>query len=205
MHVLIFILSLILFIGLVVVHEWGHFFAARTSGIEAEEFGLGLPPRLRGWRLKSGMILSLNWLPVGGFVKLRGEHDSDSRPGSFGAASLLAKTKVMLAGVFMNLVAGLVILTVLALVGMPKVLTKDAIGEDQFSVASDTKITRQAVSVGEILPGSPADKAGLDGTDIINEVDGQHQQLKIKTTEDLHNATQSYDGQTVCLRLSRAG
>lgn len=204
MHVLIFILSLVLFIGLVLVHEWGHFIVARRNGIEAEEFGLGLPPRAMGRKLSSGMILSLNWLPIGGFVKLRGEHDSDKRPGSFGAASLGAKAKVMLAGVFMNLIVGLVLLTILALVGMPKVLTKDSVGQDQFTVGSDTKISRQAVSAGDILASSPAAKAGLRGTDIIKEVDGPGSDITIKTTSDLHAATQHFAGQNVTLKISRA-
>lgn len=205
MHVLIFILSLVLFIGLVLVHEWGHFIVARRNGVEAEEFGLGFPPRAAGKKLKSGMILSLNWLPIGGFVKLKGEHDNDERTGSFGAASLGAKARILLAGVGMNLAAGLVLLTILALVGMPKILTADSIGQDQFTVASDTKISRQAVSAGDILQGSPADKAGLRGTDIIKEVDGSGGQVAIKTTAQLHDVTARFAGQTVTLKIDRTG
>src|SRR5579862_339318 len=168
MHVLIFVLSLILFIGLVVVHEWGHYLAAIRSGVEVEEFGIGFPPRAFYKKLKNGVTLSLNWLPLGGFVKMKGEHDSDDRPGSFGAATLRNKVRIMLAGVIMNLMVGLAMLTVLALVGMPKILTKDNVGVDQFSVSGDTKIIRQSVNVGQILPGSPAALAGLRSTDIIN-------------------------------------
>jgi regulator of sigma E protease len=88
MQVLLFIFGLILFTGLVIAHEWGHYIVARRNGVKAEEFGLGLPPRAIGKKLKSGMIISLNWLPIGGFVKLKGENDSDKRKGSFGSASL---------------------------------------------------------------------------------------------------------------------
>jgi regulator of sigma E protease len=145
MQIFLFTVAILLFIGLVLVHEWGHYIAARRNGVDVEEYGLGFPPRAWGKKLKNGMILSLNWLPLGGFVKLKGEYDADTRKGSFGAASLSAKTKILLAGVTMNLLVGLGLLTILALVGMPKLLDKDTIGEDQFTVASDngTTVTKE--------------------------------------------------------------
>jgi regulator of sigma E protease len=155
MQVFLFIVAILLFIGLVLVHEWGHYIAARRNGVDVEEYGLGFPPRAWGKKLKSGMILSLNWLPLGGFVKLKGEYDSDTRKGSFGAASLWAKSKIMLAGVTMNLLVGLGILTILALTGMPKLLDKDSVGEDQFTVKSDTKVISQQVRAGMVQDNSP--------------------------------------------------
>src|ERR1700690_544058 len=122
MQILLFALAIVLFIGLIIVHEFGHYLVARRNGVEIEEFGLGIPPRAWSKKLKNGVLFSLNWLPLGGFVKLKGEHDSDSHRGSFGAASLGAKTKIMLAGVFMNLIFGLLLLTILAATGMPKLL-----------------------------------------------------------------------------------
>src|ERR1700688_301697 len=104
MQILLFALALFLFVGLVLIHEWGHFIVARRGGVDVEEFGLGFPPRALKKKLKSGMILSLNWLPLGGFVKLKGEHDFDTRRGSFGAASVGVKTRILLAGVTMNLI-----------------------------------------------------------------------------------------------------
>src|SRR5690349_6712574 len=134
MAVLLLILGLILFVGLVVLHEFGHFLAARRNGVVVEEFGIGFPPRAWKRQTNKGFIFSLNWLPIGGFVKLKGENDAASEPGSFGAARFSTKTKIMLAGVAMNLVAAFVIFTVLAFVGMPQLL------ENQFSVKRDTKV-----------------------------------------------------------------
>ncbi len=188
-----------MFAGLVIVHEWGHFFVARRNGVKAEEFGLGIPPRAWGKKLKSGMIISLNWLPIGGFVKLKGENDSDTRSGSFGAASLLAKTKIILAGVFMNLITGLVLLTILALVGMPKLLTQDSVGQDQFTVASDTKVSHQDLIAGYIQPGSPADKIGLSSRDIILQVKNGSDVRSIKNVQQLHDATHDFAGQAIQL------
>jgi len=199
MQVVLFILSVLLFIGLVLVHEWGHYIAARRNGVDVEEYGLGFPPRAWGKKLKSGMVLSINWLPLGGFVKLKGEHDSDTKKGTFGAASLGAKTKILLAGVFMNLVVGLALLTILALVGMPKLLDKDTIGEDQFTVASDTKIVSQQVRAGTVQDNSPASKIGLSGNDVILSVANGNDVRKTKTIQQLHDATTDFAGKTVAV------
>ena len=138
MSILLLVLGLILFVGLVVVHEFGHFLVARRGGVKVEEFGIGFPPIIWQKNMKSGFKLSVNLLPLGGFVRLKGEHDSDKTPGSFGAASLITKTKIMLAGVAMNLAAAFVIFTLLALTGMPTLFDK------QFTVQSDT--TGKAIS-----------------------------------------------------------
>ena len=87
MSVTLLILGLILFIGLVVVHEFGHFIAARRNGVDVEEFGIFFPPTLFRRKTKGGWDFTINALPLGGFVKLKGEHDSDTEKGSFGAAS----------------------------------------------------------------------------------------------------------------------
>jgi regulator of sigma E protease len=205
MHILVFAIGILLFISLVLVHEWGHFIMARRNGVDVEEFGLGFPPRAWGKKLKSGMMLSVNYLPLGGFVKMKGENDSDERKGSFGSASLGAKTKIMLAGVTMNLLAGLFILTILALIGMPKLLTQDNVGQDQFTVASDTKVTHQEVLVGPIQPGSPAQKAGLKSTDELVSVSYGAQSRPVKSPLQIHNATLAFAGKKVAVNYKRAG
>jgi regulator of sigma E protease len=205
MQIFLSVLAFVLFISLVLVHEWGHFIMARRNGVFVEEFGLGFPPRVLGRKLKSGMMLSLNLLPLGGFVRMRGEHDYDTRKGSFGAASLGAKTRIMLAGVTMNLLAGLALLTVLALIGMPKLITKDNVGQDQFMVASDTKITQQAVMAGYVQPGSPADKIGLHSTDKILSISSNGQIKRVNDLEALHDATTGFAGKLVTVTYERHG
>jgi regulator of sigma E protease len=205
MQFLIFAIGILLFISLVLVHEWGHFIMARRNGVDVEEFGLGFPPRAWSKKLKSGMRLSLNVLPLGGFVKMKGEHDYDTRKGSFGAASLGAKTKILLAGVTMNLVTGLVLLTVLAWIGMPKLINQDNSGQDQFTVKSDTMFVSQQVLAGGIQPGSPAAKAGLKGTDKLISISGQSHTYGVSTPEQIHNATQDLAGQSVIITYQRHG
>jgi regulator of sigma E protease len=205
MQVFLFIVAILLFIGLVLVHEWGHYIAARRNGVDVEEYGLGFPPRAWGKKLKSGMILSLNWLPLGGFVKLKGEYDSDTRKGSFGAASLWAKSKIMLAGVTMNLLVGLGILTILALTGMPKLLDKDSVGEDQYTVASDTKVISQQVRAGMVQDNSPASKIGMVGRDVVVSIASGSDVRYVKTSEQLHNATHDFAGKTVVVTYKHNG
>jgi regulator of sigma E protease len=155
MSLFLLILGVLLFIGLVVVHEWGHFIAARRNGVKVEEFGIFFPPRLFKKKTKGGWDFTINLLPLGGFVRLKGEHDTDTEKGSFGAASLRAKTKIMAAGVVMNLVVAIVLFTALAALGMPKLV------ENQFTVKSDTKTTSSKVLVTYVEPDSPASEAGL--------------------------------------------
>ncbi len=161
---ILFITGILLFIGLVVVHELGHFWAARRNGVEIEEFGIFFPPRLWKKKMKNGWDFTINLLPLGGFVKLKGETDSDKRPGSFGAASDWAKAKIMLAGVGVNLVAALLLFTLLALIGMPKLI------DNQFTIASDTHVIHKEVIISYVEPGSPAEKAGLKDQDKITGI-----------------------------------
>lgn len=180
--------------------------AARHSGVEVEEFGIFFPPRIWGKKMRSGFVFSVNWLPLGGFVKLKGEHDADASKGSYGATSLPNKIKIMLAGVGMNLAVALILLTVLALVGIPQLITKDQFGEDQFTIARDTKVTAQRVMIADIEPDSPAAKAGLQLRDqIVAVVSGSGEKRALSSTETLPSLTQQDAGQTVSIVYRRDG
>jgi regulator of sigma E protease len=195
---LLLILGILMFIGLVVVHEFGHFIAARRNGVEVEEFGIGFPPGFWKKRIKSkkgDFDFTLNALPLGGFVKLRGENDADTAKGSFGAASLWAKVKIMTAGVGMNLLTAFVLFTFVALVGMPRLI------DDQYTVASDTKITRQQLLVGYVEPKSPAKKAGLTVRDELLRING----VAVDKADDLPVLTEQFAGQSVEITYKRDG
>ncbi len=190
MSVVLLILGIILFVGLVVLHEFGHFIAARRNGVIAEEFGIGFPPRAWSKRLKNGVLFTLNWLPIGGFVKLKGENDSATEPGSFGAASFKAKAKIMLAGVAMNLLAAFVIFTALAWLGMPQLI------DNQFSVKSDTTVVQRKVLVGYVESGSPAAKAGIQSRDEL---------VGFASAAELPKVTKKNAGKTIDLTYKRDG
>lgn len=148
--------TVVLFLGilgvLVLVHEVGHFVVARLYRVRVLEFGIGFPPRAKVLRNIGETVYTLNWLPIGGFVKLEGEDgDQADDARSFAAQSLSRKLIILLAGVVMNLALAAAIFTGIALTGDP------AIG----------------VYVSYVDPGSPAESAGVRVGDVIERVDGQ--------------------------------
>ncbi len=199
MTVLLLILGFVLFLGLVVIHEYGHFFAARKTGVEVEEFGIGFPPRVWGKEFKSGLLFTINLLPLGGFVKLKGENDQDKSKGSFGAARLRYKVIIMLAGVVMNLLTAIVLFTITAWAGMPQLI------DNQFEIASDSKVVRQDVLVAYIEPDSPAAQAGLQLRDRIVAIGKDSNKKLVSTPEDLPDITREHAGQQVNIDIKRKG
>lgn len=200
MAIALLIVGLIMFIGLVVVHEWGHFIMARRNGVDVEEFGIFFPPRLYKHKTKGGWDFTVNALPLGGFVSLKGEHDSDTEPGSFGAASLWVKSKIMAAGVVMNLLVALLIFTFLALIGMPKLV------DNQFTVKSDTRLVDSKVLVGYIDKGSPAYKAGLRSQDELTDIGlPGRSPVGVSSAQDLPSVTKQFAGDTVNIYYVRDG
>jgi len=201
MSILLFIVGILLFIGLVVIHEFGHFIMARRNGVAVEEFGIFFPPRLYKKKARAGWDFTINLLPLGGFVRLKGEHDSDTEPGTFGAASVWVKTKIMAAGVVMNLLTALVLLTILALIGMPKLIP------NQFTVKSDTHshnyISNPDNLIDKVEVGSPAQKAGLHKGDQMLAIGLPGHVNKITDPDNLGVITKQYAGQSVDIKVER--
>jgi regulator of sigma E protease len=194
MGVLFLIIGLILFVGLVVLHELGHAIVAKRNGVEVEEFGIGFPPRAWGKKLKNGTLFTLNWLPLGGFVKLKGEHDSARGKGTYGGARLWVKTKILLAGVLVNWLTAVVIFTVLAVVGMPQILP------NQFAVANDNVVTTKAIRATNIVADGPAQRAGIKQNDAILEFAGN----QITSADQFKNLTYQHAGETQNITVTQA-
>lgn len=151
--VLTWIVFILAFGGMVLIHEFGHFIVARLCGIEVEEFGIGLPTpgalTLFTWK---GTRFTLNWLPLGGFVRPKGENDPNI-PGGLAAANPWKRLAVLFAGPLMNLLAAIVIYAIIFnRVGVP-----------------DT--TR--VMIASVTPESPAATAGFKDGDIFVSGNGQ--------------------------------
>jgi regulator of sigma E protease len=138
---------------------------------------------------------SINLLPLGGFVRLKGEHDQDKTRGSFGQASLKSKLKIIYAGVALNFIVAIAMLTIVAWLGMPQLV------DNQFNIKSDSKVVSSKLIVNFVEEGSPAQKAGLKNGDVILGVNGQ---LVAKQTE-LKKITKPNAGQTVVINYQRDG
>lgn len=183
---------------LVALHELGHGIVARRNGVKVEEFGIGFPPKAKGKKIPKSILgknveYTLNWLPLGGFVRLKGEYDGADEKGTYGATSFWTKTKILLAGVFVNWLAAAVLFTALALVGLPKIIP------NQFSVPSDTSMKLKPVEIASVVPGLPAEKAGLKVGDRIIRFDGQ----KTDSSEALTDVIKTNAGKTVDVIYTR--
>ncbi len=197
------LLGLFILVLLVVVHEVGHGIVARRNGVEVEEFGIGFPPLAWGKKIKKSflgknVLYSVNWLPLGGFVRLKGEYDAATVKGGYGAASYWVKTKILFAGVAMNWLVAILLFTVLAWAGMPKIM------ENQFSVAADTRIVQHGSSevvVSQVVSDSPAQKMGLKVGDTLTALDT----VTVTSAAQFTELTQRHAGQKVMLQYVRDG
>ncbi len=174
---IITIVLFILILGvLVVIHELGHFFAARLARVRVLEFGVGFPPRAKVLRSKGETLYTLNWLPIGGFVKLEGEDGTDADdPRSFSSQRYLTKILILVAGVAMNVVLAFAIFTGIALYGDPAVGIKVGAVQDPLAGAA----------------------AGITTDDTIVSINGRTYAAfgSVRPVEDL----QTHAGETVTL------
>ncbi len=142
---------LVVFTLLVFVHELGHFIVAKWMRIRVPEFGFGFPPRLFTLTRRGETEITVNAIPLGGFVRLAGE-DDPNEPGSFAGQSPKVRAATLGAGSAMNLILAVGLFAVTAVVGEPTAVI--------------------AVQVTEVAPGSPAEAGGLLVGDLVRAVDG---------------------------------
>ncbi len=165
--------------ALIVLHEIGHFAAARLFKVDVEEFGLGYPPRALTLFEINGTKYTLNWLPLGGFVRLKGEITEEDDPGSLQTATPWARLGIFAAGPIMNILAAVILYTIIITqIGGPD-LTK--------------------VLVAGVAQDSPAAQAGLQPGDIITHANGE----EVNSTDELHNIIYAHLGETIRLTFVR--
>lgn len=158
MTVILFILCLV---ALIVAHEFGHFLVAKLFGIRVDEFGIFFPPRIFAWKYGETEY-SLNWLPVGGFVKIYGENydEGGAEPRSFINKNRFTQAAVLVAGVVFNFILAWLLLSAGYMAGLPT-----SVDHQGFGAVSNPQAT-----IVSVLPGSPADKAGLMAGDAVYDV-----------------------------------
>ncbi len=176
------ILFLIILAVLVFVHELGHFMVAKFFGIRVDEFAIGFPPRIFGWK-RGETQYSLNLIPFGGYVKIFGENpDEESMIGADSTRSLVNAAKwkqtiILLAGIFMNLVFAWVLISISFNIGLLTSL------DDQYK----NKAQDVSVMVLSVIKDSPADIAGLKQGDSIIAIGSGNTKENLPTVTDVQN------------------
>lgn len=205
------ILTLLVFLlilsVLVLIHEAGHYFAAKKFGIKVEEFGFGLPPRLWG-KKKGETIYSINWLPIGGFVKLFGEDEAGAgridlkkkeekaskkdEDRAYYSRPIWQRFTVVVAGIVMNALLAVVIYY--AFLGISNFKTElPLIGQHKFFLVNQQ--TNSQIVISEIAKNSPAEKAGVKPFSRVISVNG----IKINELEQFSKIIKDNKGKPIVL------
>ncbi len=166
--------------SMILLHEFGHFIAARFFGIEVEEFGIGFPPKARTLFTWKGTEYTLNWIPLGGFVRPKGEGDPEVE-GGLAAAPPGQRFGVYFAGPLMNLLIAVVLYAAsFSQTGMPAF--------DQVVVQS-------------VAANSPAAQAGIQPGDRLVRINGQ----PVTDMTSVHTLIAPHVGETVEVTVERDG
>jgi regulator of sigma E protease len=190
MHTLI---TFIIILGLLVfVHELGHFVMARILGVRVKEFGFGFPPRLWGIR-RGGTTYSINWIPLGGFVRLHGEDGEEHDAGSFVAQRAWKRLLILIAGVSMNVVLAAAVFGVGFAIGLPTDMSA--------GVPAGGHVRDVQVQVVEVAENSAASSIGLQPGDGLLSLNGQN----ISSIEDAQRIARDAGAASVAISYRRSG
>lgn len=151
--IIIVFLSLI---GLMVIHEFGHFVIAKKCGVKVEEFGIGYPPRIIGKKIGQ-TLYSLNLLPFGAFVKIQGEEGGIESAQSFSQKPIWQRASIVIGGVASFWLISAILLSVVFGIG-----TFQAISDDE-------QVANPKVQIIAVAPDSPAEAAGIKVGDTIKK------------------------------------
>jgi regulator of sigma E protease len=184
-----FILFILILGLLVFVHEFGHFWVAKKSGIKVHEFAFGFRPRLFSWK-RGETEYAINAIPLGGYVRLEGEQKETGKD-SFMAQKPLVRGAVLLAGVCMNLVLAWVFLTFAYMLGALSLS-----GTFNHHPGLDSKEYPMVLGVS---PNSPAEIAGLQVRDIILEINSQ----KLTIADQVGDITRQNAGKEITIKYQR--
>lgn len=209
------IFTVVLFIvvlGLLVfIHEAGHFVTARRNDITCHEFGFGFPPRMGGvykdvktgkWKLILGnkeymgnkTLYSMNWIPLGGFVRIKGEDGVNKDLDSFGSKSFWVRFKVLVGGVFMNFVLAWFLFSIIAMFGTTEIAGQQS---ENAKIISKSRVQINSVEDNGKNNKSPASRMGLAMGDSIEKICSGGSCYEISTVDDLISVTEMYAGKNV--------
>ena len=190
-HIVTLLIAILIFGLIIGIHEFGHFIVAKLNHIQVNEFAIGMGPKLLHFR-KGETTYSLRLFPIGGFCSMEGEDQSSENPNAFEKKAVWRRMLVVLAGAFMNLVLGFVLIAVL-------LCTSTKIPSTVIARFAET-----TNSAGETVTASESERSGLRVGDKIIAIDGSHILsatdliYKLQTTEtDSYDVTVKRDGARV--------
>ncbi len=167
------VIFIIILLALVIIHEAGHFFAAKSSKVRVDEFAFGFPPRL--FSIKKGeTTYAFNALPLGGYVKIHGENGEDEKEGkekdkrNFANKHPLIKIFILAAGVLMNLVLAYILITVSVYISTTFAIDRES--HEYKTFVEEGRIKDERVIIANVIKNSPADNAGLKPGDKIDKI-----------------------------------
>jgi len=170
-----FIMAILAFSLLIIIHELGHFTLAKLNGVKVHEFSLGMGPKLFGIKGKETEYL-IKAFPVGGYVKMEGEEGKSDDPRSFTNKTPLQKLSIVSAGAIMNLILAVILFAI--------------VGASQGYILP---------IIGEIVPNSAAMKAGIKVGDEITKVN----KVKVDRWDQALNEIFTSKGESMTIELVR--
>jgi regulator of sigma E protease len=199
---IILVIALLSLVALMAIHEFGHFIIAKKFGVQVDEFGIGYPPRIFGKKI-GDTIYSINWLPLGAFVRIRGEEGGVDDLRSFGNLKIWKRVLIVIGGVVAFWIVAIILFSIVFAIGADL-----PVGDEDVAGMTNARVHIISVSAD-----SPASLAGLKTGDTLLEIQSQKYQsakagpeiLKIDKVKDFQEFTKAHTGEKLDLKVERNG
>ncbi len=192
--ILILAIAFLSLIALMIIHEFGHFIIAKKFGVRVDEFGIGYPPRIFGKKI-GDTIYSINWIPLGAFVKIYGEEGGVDDYRSFTNLKIWQRVLIIIGGVAAFWIAAVIIFSIVFAMG-----TDLPVGDQDVQ-----GLTNVQVKIVSVSQNSPASGAGLEIADTIKDIKVGNSDTKINKIADFQKITIDNKGKEITLTIERNG
>jgi regulator of sigma E protease len=192
--ILILVVAFLSLIALMIIHEFGHFIIAKKFGVRVDEFGIGYPPRIFGKKIGE-TIYSINWIPLGAFVRIYGEEGGLDDYRSFTNLKIWQRVLIVIGGVAAFWITAIILFSIVF-----------AMGADLPVGDQDVQgLTNAQVKVIAVSPNSPASRAGIKSTDAIKDIKINGSVTQISKISDFQKITGENKGKEITLTIDRNG
>ena len=192
--IIILVVAFLSLIALMIIHEFGHFIVAKKFGVQVEEFGIGYPPRLFGKKIGE-TIYSINWIPLGAFVRIKGEEGGVDDLKSFANLKIWQRVLIVIGGVVAFWITAIIIFSIVFAMGADL-----PVGDQELQ-----GLTNAQVKIVSVSKNSPAGVAGLRVADTITKIKIQNTEYRIQKISDFQKITSENKGKQITLTIARNG